>query len=69
MGKICGNYMICINIANKKLVDRATRIIADLCKLDYEKANYELFCEKLLMEKEGKQGSVVQSVLNRLLTV
>lgn len=66
MGKICGNYMICINIANKKLIDRATRIIADLGKLDYEKANYELFCGKLLMEKEGKQGSVVQSVLNRL---
>ncbi len=64
MGKIRGNYMICINISNKKLIDRATRIIADLCDMDYEKANYELFYGKLLMEKEGKTGSVVEYVLN-----
>ena len=69
MGKIRGNYMICINMANKKLVDRATRIIADLCGMDYEKANYELFYGKLLMEKEGKSGSIVEYVLNRFSAV
>ncbi len=65
MGKIRGNYMVCINISNKKLIDRATRIIADLCDIDYEKANYELFYGKLIMEQNGETGSVVEHVLNK----
>ena len=43
LGRICSNYMIYLNISNKKLVDRASRIISELCGLSYEDACLELF--------------------------
>ncbi len=66
MGKIYGNYMINLNTSNKKLVDRATRIISDLCNVDYETANYELFLSKLMIEKEGTNQSQVKITIDRL---
>ncbi|MBR3979058.1 MAG: hypothetical protein IKJ94_05500 [Oscillospiraceae bacterium] len=67
MGKIYGNYMISLKTTNKKLVDRATRIISDLCSVDYERANYELFLTKLMLEKDGKTESEVKVTIDRLL--
>lgn len=66
MGKIFGNYMINLNTTNKKLIDRATRIISDLCNVDYETANYELFLSKLLIEKQGINQSQVKMTIDRL---
>ena len=66
MGKIYGNYMVNLNITNKKLVDRATRIISDLCGVDYKKANYELFLSKLLIEKDGLNLSQTKMTIDRL---
>ena len=66
MGRIYGNYMVCLNISNKKLVDRATRIISDLCGIDYETANYELFLTKLMLENDGIQQSPVKATIDRL---
>ncbi len=66
MGKIYGNYMINLNMTNKKLVDRATRIVADLCNVDYETANYQLFLSKLMIEKEGTNQSQVKITIDRL---
>ena len=43
LGRICSNYMIYLDISNKKLVDRASRIISELCGLSYEDACIELF--------------------------
>ena len=43
LGRICSNYMIYLDISNKKLVDRASRIISELCGLSYEEACLELF--------------------------
>ena len=43
LGRIRSNYMIHLNISNKKLVDRACRIISELCGLSYEEACLELF--------------------------
>ena len=43
LGRICSNYMIYLDISNKKLVDRACRIISELCGLSYEEACFELF--------------------------
>ena len=43
LGRICSNYMIYLDISNKKLVDRASRIISELCGLSYEDACLELF--------------------------
>lgn len=66
-GRIYGNYMVYMNITNKKLIDRATRIIADLCHIDYEKANYELFLSKAYFESvNDPNGPVVIETVNRL---
>ncbi len=66
MLKIRGNYMVCINISNKKLIDRATRIISDLCKIDYEKANYELFLTKEIIDMQGINRSPAEITIERL---
>lgn len=66
IGRIWGNYMIYLDISNKKLVDRAARIIAELTTLPYDKALCELFYSQLYMEKEGIVGSAVQFTLERL---
>lgn len=67
IGRIHGNYMVYLNISNKKLIDRATRIIADLCDISYEQANYELYLSKLYFEENNiANGSVVTETMNRL---
>lgn len=66
MGRVRGNYMVHLNISNKKLVDRATRIIADLCSVDYDTANYELFYSKLLLESRGIERSTTVETVDRL---
>ena len=43
LGRIRGNWMTHLNLSNKKLVDRAVRIIAGLAGLDYHTACIELF--------------------------
>lgn len=42
IGKVSGNWMSFVEVSNKKLLDRGTRIISSLCGLSYEQA-----CEKL----------------------
>ena len=66
MGRIRGNYMVYISISNKKLIDRATRIVADLCGVDYERANYELFLSKLLLDEAGIEGRTAIETIDRL---
>jgi len=66
LGRIHGNYMTYLNMSNKKLVDRSTRIIADLCGISYEEANEELFYSKLLLGDDS-DGSPANETLKRLL--
>ncbi len=66
IGRIYGNYMVNLKISNKKLVDRATRIISDLCNVDYKKANYELFLSQLILDKESTGDSPVKFTIDRL---
>lgn len=66
IGRIWGNFMIYLDISNKKLVDRAARIISELTALPYDKALCELFYSQLYMGKEGIVGSPVQFTLERL---
>ncbi|OGV38610.1 MAG: hypothetical protein A2020_03545 [Lentisphaerae bacterium GWF2_45_14] len=42
LGKVTGNWMSFVEVTNKKLLDRGTRIISSLCGISYEQA-----CEKL----------------------
>jgi len=66
MGRIRGNYMVYINITNKKLVDRASRIVSDLCSVSYERANYELFLSKLMLEEKNIEGKAAIETIERL---
>ena len=43
LGRVMGNTMIYVVPSNLKLIDRATRYISRLAKLDYEEANRQLF--------------------------
>ncbi len=43
LGRVMGNYMICVVPSNLKLIDRATRYITRLTVLNYEAANQLLF--------------------------
>jgi N-acetylmuramic acid 6-phosphate etherase len=66
MGRILGNYMVYINISNKKLIDRATRIVSDLCNISYDEANYQLFLTKLILEEQKIDGKAAIETINRL---
>jgi len=43
MGRLVSNSMAHVNPINKKLLDRGTRLVADLAGVDYETACYSLF--------------------------
>ena len=68
MGRILGNWMIQVDATNKKLVDRATRIISQLGGIGYEEACIEL--HRTLAESPtagpGSRDSCVVRTLRRL---
>jgi N-acetylmuramic acid 6-phosphate etherase len=66
MGRVQGNYMVYLNISNKKLIDRSIRIISDLCSISYEKACLALFDTVLWMEETGQTGYPAQKTMERL---
>lgn len=43
LGRIMGNWMIQVDAINKKLIDRAIRIVADLGSMSYQEACYALY--------------------------
>jgi N-acetylmuramic acid 6-phosphate etherase len=43
LGRVMGNFMVWVVPSNLKLIDRATRYIAQLTGLTYERANHLLF--------------------------
>lgn len=66
-GRICGNYMSFVDMSNKKLVDRGSRIIADLCNVPYEQALEELYYSALLIENGNTEiMSPAQMAIKRL---
>ena len=66
MGRVWGNYMVYLKISNKKLIDRAARIVADLGKIDYETANRLIFMSKILIEEEKTSKPAVLAALELL---
>ncbi|MBR5295060.1 MAG: hypothetical protein IKU24_00555 [Clostridia bacterium] len=63
LGRISGNWMTCLAMSNKKLVDRSARIVSDLCKVSYEAALEEIFYQKMLSEEEGTLLSPAQAAI------
>ena len=43
LGRVSSNWMVYVEATNKKLVDRATRLVAELAGVDYNAACYALF--------------------------
>lgn len=66
LGHITGNWMTRLNMANKKLVDRGARIVADVCGISYREALEENYYSKLLIEAEKSAGSPVRETILRL---
>lgn len=68
MGRVQGNRMTFLNISNKKLVDRAGRIISQMSGLPYDEALRELFYTEELLKEQGELNlSATQETLKRLL--
>lgn len=61
MGRVQGNWMVCVSPTNKKLIDRSIRIIADLTGRDYGAAAEAFF---QAYEEHGA-ASPVRHVLGR----
>ncbi|MDD2258510.1 MAG: hypothetical protein PHU02_03965 [Bacilli bacterium] len=67
MGRIWGNWMIQVFPTNKKLIDRSTRIIANIANIPYEVALEEFFKSYLGRAKnEQYRESFVVETLRRL---
>ncbi len=67
MGRVWGNWMIQVLPTNKKLIDRSTRIIANIAGISYEQANEEFFKSYLGRDpKEEYRESYVVETLKRL---
>ncbi|HIQ63503.1 MAG TPA: hypothetical protein IAA66_07970 [Candidatus Avichristensenella intestinipullorum] len=67
MGRVWSNWMIQVLPTNKKLIDRSTRIIAQLAQLPYEQACEEFFKSYLGRAKDEEyRESYVVETLRRL---
>jgi N-acetylmuramic acid 6-phosphate etherase len=67
LGRVWSNWMIQVLPTNKKLIDRSTRIIAELAGIPYERANEEFF-KSYCGRKPGEEyrESYVVETLRRL---
>ena len=66
LGRVDGNWMTCLAMSNKKLVDRSARIVSDLCKVPYEVALEELYYAKAVTEAQGILRSPAQEAIRTL---
>ncbi len=67
LGRVTGNWMSWVDVTNKKLLDRGIRLIAEIGKMDYEKAAIMLF-ESIdeLAGVSGEKPSTVQHALEKI---
>ena len=67
MGRVWSNWMIQVLPTNKKLIDRSTRVIAELAHIPYEQACEEFFYSYLNRPKDQEYSeSYVVETLKRL---
>ena len=67
MGRVWSNWMIQVLPTNKKLIDRSTRIIAELAQISYEQACEEFYKSYLGRSKDEEyRESYVVETLRRL---
>ena len=70
LGRVTGNWMSYVDVSNKKLIDRATRLVSEIGEMSYEEACFRLFEAVETMQKNAdaskERQSAVQYVLNDL---
>ena len=70
LGRVTGNWMSWVDVSNKKLIDRAVRLIAEIGKISYEESCKRLFAAVEELEPKQKLSdekvSYVQYVLDNL---
>lgn len=70
LGRLISNWMVNVDTSNKKLIDRGTRLVAELSGLDYETACYELHRtiaeQKEFSDPSQPRLSPVAETVNRL---
>jgi N-acetylmuramic acid 6-phosphate etherase len=70
MGRVKGNWMTHVVASNKKLVDRAVRLISGLCGIPYAQACHELFKSIDILDKwqatQGERPSPVAFTIEML---
>ena len=70
LGRITGNWMSWVDATNKKLIDRATRLIMEIGGMDYQTACMKVFEAMEIIENTRKPSdekvSAVQYVLKDL---
>ncbi len=70
LGRVKGNWMAWVEATNKKLMDRSTRLISELCGITYREACIELFISVEEIEKSSWAGknkpSPVQHAITRI---
>jgi N-acetylmuramic acid 6-phosphate etherase len=66
MGRVTGNWMSWVDVSNKKLIDRAIRLIVELGHIDYPDACKRLFDAEAALAGTGRP--VVPYVLQQLAT-
>ena len=67
LGRISGNWMSYVDVSNKKLIDRAIRLISEIGGVSYEKACFDIFEAiwniKNTHDNSNEKPSAVQYVL------
>ena len=66
MGRVDGNWMTCLAMSNKKLVDRSARIVSDVCGVSYERALEEIYYSRAVSEAQGLNRSPAQEAIRQL---
>ncbi|HBC88994.1 MAG TPA: sugar phosphate isomerase [Lentisphaeria bacterium] len=61
LGRVQGNWMAFVETSNKKLIDRASRLISELAQVPYEKACLALFESLEQIERNRKPGEIPPS--------
>ncbi len=61
IGRVIGNWMACVEAGNKKLIDRATRLISELTGVDYRTACERLFEAIEVVTELRRSGKKVMS--------
>ena len=67
MGRVAGNWMSHVAVSNKKLMDRSIRLVAELCRLDYETAAREIFAAVDELERTALPGTARVSPVQHVL--